>query len=185
VPRACTVCTNVKRREIDRALVQGAPTVREMSRRYGLSETALKRHRAEHLPSSLARANAVKEVALADDLLGQVRYLQQRSLALLATAERVGDLRSAGAAIGQARGCIELQAKLLGELDDRPQVSVQLGLSPEWLAVRVALMEALAPFPEARQAVAQRLLALQAGTAPADGESAISIPTGMDMRGPR
>ena len=54
----------------------------------------------------------------------------------------------------------ELLARLIGELDDRPQIN--LLLAPEWLEVRAALLEALAPFPDARAAVAERLLALEA-----------------------
>lgn len=58
------------------------------------------------------------------------------------------------------RSQTELLAKLLGELDDRPQVNVLM--APEWLNVRTALLEALRPYPEARTAVAARLVALDA-----------------------
>ena len=64
----------------------------------------------------------------------------------------------------QLRPSIELLAKLLGELDERPQLN--LTVAPEWLAVRSALLEALGPYPEARAAVARRLVALEGG---ADG----------------
>jgi hypothetical protein len=53
----------------------------------------------------------------------------------------------------------ELLAKLLGDLDDRPQVNVLM--APEWGAVRAALLEALRPYPEARTAAATRLVALE------------------------
>ncbi len=54
---------------------------------------------------------------------------------------------------------VELTAKLVGELDERPQVNVLL--APEWLAVRAALLAALRPYPEARVAVAARLAAME------------------------
>jgi hypothetical protein len=54
---------------------------------------------------------------------------------------------------------LELLAKLLGELDDRPQIN--LLVAPEWHKVRAALLEALLPFPDARTAVATRLKALE------------------------
>ncbi len=47
-----------------------------------------------------------------------------------------------------------------GELDDRPQVNVLV--APEWLAVRSAVLAALAPYPAARVAVANRLVMLDA-----------------------
>lgn len=60
--------------------------------------------------------------------------------------------------VAQLRPSVELLAKLVGELDERAVVNVVL--SPEWQAVRGALLEALQPYPEARLAVAARLVAL-------------------------
>jgi len=50
---------------------------------------------------------------------------------------------------------IELLAKLIGKLDERPQVNILV--NPQWIAARTAMMEVLAPYPQARVAVAQRL----------------------------
>ena len=61
----------------------------------------------------------------------------------------------------QLKGQTELLAKLLGELDERPQVNVLI--SPEWVNVRAALLAALLPYPEARLAVAGRLRVLEGG----------------------
>jgi hypothetical protein len=55
---------------------------------------------------------------------------------------------------------IAFQARLLGELD-APQVNVLL--APEWIGIRTGLLAALSPYPEARTAVAQRLVSLSAG----------------------
>lgn len=60
----------------------------------------------------------------------------------------------------EARGCIELQAKLLGELSDRPQVNVLI--SPQWIGLRDAIFVALEAFPDARARVADELLELEA-----------------------
>ena len=43
------------------------------------------------------------------------RALQTRAMGILEQAERTGDLRTALAAIGQARGVLELQARVTGE----------------------------------------------------------------------
>jgi hypothetical protein len=56
---------------------------------------------------------------------------------------------------------IELLAKLIGELDERPQVNILV--SPEWIAVRAVVLEPLTPYPELRAAVAERLLQLEGG----------------------
>ncbi len=63
----------------------------------------------------------------------------------------------------QLTGQTQLLAKLLGQLDDRPQIN--LLMAPEWLQVRTALLMALAPHPEARRAVTAALIALEAPAA--------------------
>ena len=152
--RRCTVCAHREREAIDAALAAGEP-YRGIARRYTVSPDAVERHNKVHVPAAMALASEAAAVAHGDDLLAQLRDLQARVVGLLDRAERAGDLRAAVAAVGQARGCLELLARLLGELRDRP--TVNLLLAPEWLAVRGRLLAALAPFPEARAAVAKAL----------------------------
>jgi hypothetical protein len=83
------------------------------------------------------KAREVEEVAQADDLLEQVSHLQTHALDILERAEKAGDLRTALAAISQARGNLELLGKLAGELDERPQVN--LNVSPQWLELRAVI----------------------------------------------
>ena len=150
MPRRCTVCDHRERHSIDQALVTGAP-YRSVAKRFGLSESAVYRHKTEHLPVHLLKAREVEEVAQADDLLEQVRHLQAHALDILERAEETGDLRTALAAISQARGNLELLGKLAGELDERPQVN--LLVSTEWLELRAVIIGALSPHPGAREAV--------------------------------
>jgi len=159
VPRTCTVCSHPEREAIDRALVEGQSSGKLAGRYRTLDERAIRRHRSNHLPTTLARAREAEEVSRADDLLDQVRGLQDRVLTILGKAENSGELRTALGAIREARRNLELLAKLLGELDERPQVNILV--SPEWIAVRAAVLEALTPHPEARAAVARRLLQLE------------------------
>jgi hypothetical protein len=157
MPRRCTVCDHPQRHSIDEALVTGAP-YRSVAKRSGLSESAVYRHKAEHLAAHLLKAKEVEEVAHADDLLQQVRDLQSHALDILERAEKAGDLRTALAAISQARGNLELLGKLAGELDERPVVN--LHVSPEWLELRAVIVGALEPHPAAHRAV---LRALESG----------------------
>ncbi len=150
MPRSCTVCSHPGREAIDEALVGGASN-RSVASLYDVSEAAVRRHKANHLPAKLVMAHAAEEVAQADDLLGQVQDLQARTLAILEAAEGTKQHRTALSAIREARSNLELLAKLLGELDDRPQVNVLV--SPEWLELRVAIVGSLEGYPEAREAV--------------------------------
>jgi hypothetical protein len=149
------VCTHPKREEVDRALVEGVSAA-EISGRYRtVGERAVRRHRSNHLPAKLVMAEKAAEVAEADTLLEQVKDLQGHAYSILDRAEEAGELRTALSAIREARGNLELLAKLLGELDERPVTNVLV--SAEWVTVRTAMMEALSLYPRARLAVAERL----------------------------
>jgi hypothetical protein len=123
MPRVCTVCSHPQRREIDECLVSGQSN-RGIAKRFGLDDAAVFRHRNAHLPAALTRAAEAETVARADDLLAQVRDLQQRALAILEQAESDGDARTALLAVREARGNLELLASLLGELSRNARVSV-------------------------------------------------------------
>ena len=154
MPRSCTICEHPDREAIDRSLVGDSSNL-SVSSLFGVSESAVRRHKANHLPAKLVMAQAAEEVAQADDLLQQVRDLQGRALAILGKAEAAGDLRTALGAIREARSNLELLAKLLGELDERPVVN--LDVSPEWLELRAVIVAALEPYSDARGAVLRAL----------------------------
>jgi hypothetical protein len=115
MPRTCSICEHSQRVEIDRALV-GDASNRSLASLYDVSEAAVRRHKANHLPAKLAQARAVEEVAQADDLLAEVRALQQRTLTILEAAEETQQHRTALAAIREARSNLEMLARLVGEL---------------------------------------------------------------------
>lgn len=158
MPRTCTVCGHAQRSEIDQALATGSGTLRNIAKQFGLSAAALLRHKRDHLPAHVAKAQEAKEVASADSLLEQMRALQAKTLSIL---EAATDPRTALAAVQQARGNLQLAAELSGKLATQPTVNVLV--SVEWMTIRSAVLDALLPFAEARAAVSARLLALEAG----------------------
>ena len=157
MPRRCTVCQHEKRHAIDKALVAGE-TFRRIAADFDVTEQAVRRHKSAHLPAALTKAQEAAEVAHADDVLAQVQNLRDRALGVLDKAERADDLRAAVSAIREARGCVELLAKLVGDLNEGATVNVLV--SPEWGRVRGLVIEALAPHQEARAAVAAALMRL-------------------------
>lgn len=158
MPRTCSTCSHPDRTTIDSSLVAGE-AFRNIAERFGLSATGVFRHKADHVPTALARAQEAVDVVQAGDLLGQVQSLQARTMTILSTAEKAGDLRTALMAIREARTTLELLLEVEGELDRRPQIAVMV--TPEWVRVRTALLQALMPFPDARAAVAGRLTAME------------------------
>ena len=150
MPRSCTICEHPDRESIDKALV-GDASNRSVASLYDVSEAAVRRHKSNHLPAKLVLAQQAEEAAEAGELLDQVQDLQARTLAILEAAEETSQHRTALAAIREARSNLELLAKLLGELDDRPQINVLV--SSEWLELRAVIVGALQPHSEARGAV--------------------------------
>ncbi len=150
MPRSCTVCEHPEREAIDRALV-GETSNLSVSSLFGVSESAVRRHKANHLPAKLVMARAAEEVAQADDLLDQAGDLQRRTLAILEAAEDAKERRTALSAIREARSNLELLGRLQGELNDRPQIN--LLISPEWLELRAVIVGALDAHPDARESV--------------------------------
>jgi hypothetical protein len=156
------VCTHPERAAIDKALVAGEAT-RKIVARYGtFSHTSLQRHQAHHLPATMLKAKETEDIGHAIDVVKQLKAINGVALEIMSAARHRGDGDTALKAIDRVQRQIELQAKLLGELDDRPHVDNVL--TPEWLTARATLLDALAPYPDARVAVAERLLTLEAST---------------------
>ncbi len=159
--RVCTVCRHPLRAEIDRGLLARVP-LRALAGRFGLSTTALHRHKQAHIPAALAQAQGAQELAQAEALLSQAQGLLAQALKVLNEAEARGDYKTALQGIREARGLIALLAGLGRGQSPRP--GAEFLMSPKWWRTRSALLEALEPYPEIRAAVAQRLLALEAET---------------------
>jgi hypothetical protein len=126
MPRSCPICDHEDLDEINAALASNE-RIRTIAERWSVRKTALMRHRNEHLPYSAieakeaeakeAEAKEAEEDALGDDLLDQVRDLQERALATLEEAEEAEELNAALRAIREAKGTLELMTKPLNELD--------------------------------------------------------------------
>jgi len=154
MPRKCSICEHEKVEEINRLLLAGVP-LRDLAGRYSVSKTALHRHKESHLPAELTKAREAQDVTKADSLLDQVIELRNKALSILAKAERAGELRTALQGVREAKGCLELLARLQGELQERTTVNILV--NPQWITLRTVILKALDGYPEARQAVARAL----------------------------
>ena len=161
--RACSICDHAERDIIDAALVSG-DSYRDIGTAYGVTPSALSRHLRRHVSPALATLQAERVEQGAASLLDRVEALIERTERLLRAAEDEGRASAALAAVRELRALLELLGKASGELDTRPQVTVNLLASPEWIGVRAALFAALQTYPDARAAVAGRLLELEAGS---------------------
>lgn len=173
MPAPCTVCDHPDRVAIDAALTAG-DTIRGTARRHGLTRWAVSRHREAHLSPALAtvtdEAKAGPRTAFA-----RLETLYDRLERQAETAESQGAARLLLMTSRELRQTLETLARMTGELDDRAQVNVlNLSTDPTWTHLRAVLMRTLAPYPDAREAVAEALASTTlpeagtvVGTAPA------------------
>ena len=133
MPRSCPICDHEDLDEINAALASNE-RIRTIAERWSVRKTALMRHRNEHLPYSAieakeaeakeaeakeAETKEAEEDAPSDDLLDQVRDLQERALATLEEAEEAEELNAALRAIREVKSDLELMTDPLNELDER------------------------------------------------------------------
>jgi hypothetical protein len=152
--RGCTICASPNLEGINDAILAETP-YRDIAARYGTSSSTVMRHKDRCIGSAVVtlRTSQVSE-ARGLSVLERITTLQDDTMKILTAAKKAGRLGTAVMAIVAARQNLELLAKLTGELNERPQVLV---LSPDWLRLRDMLIQVLAPFPEALEAVAHAL----------------------------
>ncbi|MFT4225000.1 hypothetical protein [Micropruina sp.] len=149
---ACKVCTHPERKSIDAALMMGMPR-RQVAASFGVHRDSMRRHYDRHLKAIAAELTAERERAGATSALDRLEELYGRTKRILDLAEEEGKASLSLAAVRELRGIVEVLARVTGELDEKPTVTVNLAASPEWQQVQTLILAALAPYAEARQAV--------------------------------
>jgi len=162
MPQTCSVCRHPDRPAIDAALVSGRP-LRDIAGHHGLSKSAVERHGNDHLPAALVKAHEAEDVRHAIDVVAQLKAINRVCLSVLKDARDQGDGDLALKAVDRIQRQIELQAKLIGQLDERPVVNVTI--SAEWVELRTIILTALQTHPEARSAVVRALGRVDASAA--------------------
>jgi hypothetical protein len=158
MPRTCTICTHPERAEIESQIVAGVP-YRNIAKQYGNSPAALVRHVSEHISQEIQASQVAKEEAQALDVVKQLREVNAVTLAIMKEARADKKNGMALFAIDRVQKQLELQAKLLGDINDRPQINIWL--TPEWRSIRSAIIQSLLPYPDAKIAVASALATLE------------------------
>jgi hypothetical protein len=160
VPQSCTVCSHPDAIEINEALIVQGLANRAITRQYALSKDAVRRHK-EHIPELLAKASRAEEVAQADTLLDRLEDLQRRTAAILERVEDTDNFNASLGAIREMRRNLEVIGEVTKELDRTP--TVNLHLNPEFIQIRNAIVAAVAPYPDAAQAISQAMTELEEG----------------------
>jgi hypothetical protein len=150
--RVCTICSHEQRFAIEELLATRQSTYRGITRKYGVSEDAVSRHvKAGHVSHLLALAADAERAARADGLLDRIEALHSQTLAILEAVEGTDEHGTALAAIREARRNLELIGEVTRELDRAGTINLELTV--EWQEVKAVLVNTLASYPEAQQAV--------------------------------
>ncbi len=154
--RQCLVCQHEQKAAIDRELAAGK-SLRDLSALFRVSEDSLARHRDAHIFPVVVRAQEAEDITRGLDVVKQLKAINGVTMQILHEARQQKNPDVALRAVDRIQKQLELQAKLLGDLDERPVVSVVV--SAEWLQLRGLIIATLGSYPEAKQAV---VLALSA-----------------------
>lgn len=159
--RVCTICEHPDREAMEDALVAGT-SYRAVAAEWHVGRESVRRHAQRHLSAALAALD-VPSGGHRAPLSDRVETLIARCEVMFTAATSEGRTAQALAVVKELRACLELAGRASGELREQPAVVVNLMASPEWLAVRATVLSALLAYPDARAAVAGRLLELEAG----------------------
>ena len=151
----CSVCTHPMIDAINLLIVNETTSIRDIAQQFGLSKDAIYRHRKEHLPEAMLKSKEAAEVSRADELIEQVKTLQEEAQHVLQEAKAGKDHELVLKAVDRTLKTLDLQAKLLGLLHE--QNTTVILHNPQWITLRSVIMRALAEFPKAKMRLVEEL----------------------------
>ena len=119
----CSICIHPKRNEIDEVLLLSTTPLRTIADQFGISKTALLRHKTDHIPTDLVKAKDAKEVCRAESLLDKLVSLKSDAERIAKKAESNDDLKTALSGIREQSRIIEILAKMQGQIQ-QPQIDL-------------------------------------------------------------
>jgi hypothetical protein len=120
--RKCNICNHDRRQEIEHALLCGESN-RAVAQRFTVARGAVASH-LMHVSAALTQARKLKEIEDGKSVLIQLRELNLQAEQLKARADRAGDYRTSLLAVREKTRLVELEARLTGELNERPETKI-------------------------------------------------------------
>jgi hypothetical protein len=170
----CAICLDPRRHDIESELADGA-RLRASARKHGVSYDCLWRHWRNHLSAEQkdrlrfgdAPAHKLKGM-VAEEGISVLRDLNftRKSLIDALTVAPAQDANARAVLAGRMHENARIRGSITGELARSPLVTQNtLNVfidSPEFVTFQAALMDALAPYPAAREAVVAQFERLEA-----------------------
>jgi hypothetical protein len=152
-PQSEDIITRLIRGEKNPEIVRDFPEIKDDDLDY---------YRENKLPEKLSKSKDLKSLAdeiesadihKGDTYLQLIIGLQKKALDALELQDAGRDPKSWAIISREARGYVELLGKALDRIRDAPQVQVNLTLNSEWIELRTLIIQALDPYPEAKEAM--------------------------------
>ncbi len=155
MPKTCTICEDPRRDEFDRR-ARIEDNIAKIAQDFALSYDAFYRHvKANHHIREVTAIPTSAELATSEDIYKEIEKWHDEAKDLQRTAKDSGDIKTALLGLEKALKCLELMAKIHGQISDAPQVNILI--MPEWVTLRARIVAALRPYPEALEAVRDAL----------------------------
>lgn len=102
--------------------------MREIAGRWGISRSALDRHKT-HVLAVIAKIEERREVKIGERILDGIQQLHEKDLELMSKMEENGDYRGAVLASREARECLVSRA----ELESKSSASSSVAVTVEYI----------------------------------------------------
>jgi hypothetical protein len=172
----CQGCNHVERVRVERFLAAGA-SIKGAARKFAIDYHALRRHWRNHVSAEaraayIAGAGATKdqlEEIVADESLGLIDHYRIVRGALykgFSAASELADGNSLALLAGRLHENFRDCGRLTGELQRGPLLNIQNNVlvNPDYTRTIARIVSAVAPYPEAREAVIAALRDLDAAS---------------------
>jgi hypothetical protein len=180
--KRCQVCRHDERWRIE-LLRAGGASLEALATKFGLHKDAIHRHWRDHVtdqakagylcgPAELASL-AERAAIEGDSVLDYLRLCRTVLTGQLAAMTEAGDGRGAAYVAGQLTRTLEAIARVTGEIGELARSTININGSinimnnPVLANLQANILKALAPFPDAREAVVMALRAIDTESAPA------------------
>ena len=174
----CQGCKHLERVRIERLLAAGA-SIKGTARKFSIDCHALRRHWINHVSAEaraayIAGAGATRdqlEELVADEslaLIDHYRIVRGALYKAMSAASEVGDGNALALLAGRLHENFRDCGRLTGELQRGPLLNIENNIlvNPDYTKVIARIVSAVAPYPEAREAVIKALRDLEATSAP-------------------
>jgi hypothetical protein len=175
----CQGCNHLERVRIERLIAAGA-SIKGTAQKFEIDYHALRRHWVNHVSAEgraayIAGAGVIRdqlEELVADEslsLLDHYRVVRSTLYKGFGAASEVGDGNSLALLAGRLHENFRDCGRLTGELQRGPLLNVQNNIlvNPDYTKAIARIVSAVAPYPDAREAVIAALRDLDAASEPA------------------